>query len=134
MTALLQQQLLRAQQCMKFQADKHRTDRSFSIDDHVWLKLQPYAQRSVASHVSPKLSYRYFGPYEIESKISEVAYKLKLPANSSVHPIFHVSLLKKVQGNITPKFIPLLVDIPYVQTPEMVLDRRACTKDKCVYY
>jgi hypothetical protein len=55
-----------------------------------------------------------FGPYEIESKINEVAYKLKLPTNSSVHPIFHVSLLKKVQGNITPKFIPLLVDIPSV--------------------
>jgi hypothetical protein len=134
MTTLLQQQLLRAQQRMKFQADKHRTDHSFSVGDHVWLKLQPYAQRSVASRVSPKLSYHYFSPYEIESKINEVAYKLKLPANSSMHPIFNVSLLKKVQGNITSKFIPLLVDIPSVQTPEMVLDRHGCTKNKRVYY
>ena len=134
MTALPQQQLLRAQQRMKFQADKKRTDRSFSVGDQVWLKLQPYAQRSVASRVSPKLSYRYFGPYEIESKINEVAYKIKLPPHSSVHPVFHVSLLKKVQGNITPKFIPLPADVPSVQTPEMVLDRRACTKNKRVYY
>lgn len=77
--ALLQQQLLRAQQCQKTRADKHRSECQFEVGDRVWLKLQPYAQTSVKSCICQKLSYRYFGPYEIEAKIGSVAYKLKLP-------------------------------------------------------
>jgi transposase InsO family protein len=38
---LLKQQLIRAQQRMKHQADKHRTEREFAVGDHVFLKLQP---------------------------------------------------------------------------------------------
>jgi hypothetical protein len=33
------------------------------------LKLQPYVQSSVALRSSNKLSFRYFGPYKILSKI-----------------------------------------------------------------
>jgi hypothetical protein len=48
------------------------------VGDQVWLKLQPYAQGSDASRISPKLSYHYFGPYEVESKVDSAAYKIKL--------------------------------------------------------
>ena len=34
------------------------------------------------------------GPFEIIRKISKVAYELKLPDTWSVHPVFHISLLK----------------------------------------
>jgi hypothetical protein len=36
---LIQQQLLRAQQRMKHQADKNRIERSFEVGDMVYLKL-----------------------------------------------------------------------------------------------
>ena len=45
---------------------------------------------------------RYVGPYEILHRVGEVAYQLALPAElASVHPVFHVSMLKKCLGDPT---------------------------------
>lgn len=88
----------------------------------------------MASRVSPKLSYRYFGPFEIEARIGNVAYKLKLPATSSIHNVFHVSLLKPVKGTGPVPFTPLPTDDIPVQVPDMVLDRGAVTRNNRLYH
>jgi len=47
-----------------------------------------------------KLSPRYIGPYQIVRKIGKVAYELELPADlGGVHPVFHVSMLRKCIGD-----------------------------------
>lgn len=94
MSPLIQQQLLRAQQRMKHKTDKRRSERTFQVGDLVFLKLQPYMQISVAKRSNQKLSYKYFGPYKVQQKVGEVAYKPEL-LPKLIHPVVHVSRLKK---------------------------------------
>ena len=43
-----------------------------------------------------KLAPRYIEPFEILERIGMVAYRLALPPDmSQVHPVFHVSMLRK---------------------------------------
>ena len=43
-----------------------------------------------------ELSPKYYGPYKVLQNIGTMAYKLELSTCLLVHPIFHVSCLKKV--------------------------------------
>lgn len=83
---------------MKMFVDKKRTDRSFAVGDWVFLRLQPYRQKTVVLRHNLKLSPRFYGPFQIVERISAVAYKLNLPSSSRIHPVFHVSCLKKKLG------------------------------------
>jgi hypothetical protein len=94
----LKQHLTKAQNRMKQQADQHRTEREFAVGDLVFLRLQPYRQSTIATRRSMKLAPRFYGPFRILNRIGKVAYRLELPASSAVHPVFHVSCLKKVIG------------------------------------
>jgi hypothetical protein len=83
---------------MKRQADKGRTERQFEVGDQVFLKLQPYIQSSIAPRANQKLSFKFFGPFKVLQRVGSVVYRLELPPASSVHPMFHVSQLKKAVG------------------------------------
>ena len=76
---------------MKYCADKKRKDVSYEVGDMVYLKLQPYKQRSLATQIDEKLAPRFYGPYKILQKIGKVAYTLELPDSTLIHPTFHVS-------------------------------------------
>jgi hypothetical protein len=84
--------------------------------------LQSYVQTSVAPRASQKLAYCFFGPYQIVQKIGTVAYKLLLPEDSSVHPVFHVSQLKGVVPVALPAS-PLSVSFDGLQVPQCLLQK-----------
>ena len=88
---------------MKQQTYQHRTERNFDVGDWVFLRLLPYKQMSLnKAKKDNKLSPKYYGPYKVLQNIGAMAYKLELPASSRVHPVFHVSCLKKVIGEKIP--------------------------------
>lgn len=91
MQEFVRQHLVRAQTRMKNQADKHKSECQFEVNDWVYLKLQPYVQASVMPRAHQKLSFKYFGPYHIIARVGQVAYRLKLPPASRIHPVLHVS-------------------------------------------
>ncbi|WMV25392.1 hypothetical protein MTR67_018777 [Solanum verrucosum] len=54
-----------------------------------------------------KLSLIYVGLYKILKRVGKVAYELELPIElAAVHPIFHISLLKKCEGDLA-SIVPL---------------------------
>jgi hypothetical protein len=134
MTELLRQHLERQNLRMKHQADKNRTERHFAVGDWVYLKLHPYVQKSVANQGTRKLAFRFYGPFQVLDKIGKVAYKLDLPPHSQIHPVIHVSQLKKAVGRDT-KVLPHLPTAVYQEAvPDMVLGtrwRRKAGEPKC---
>lgn len=110
---ILKENLELAQHRMKQQKDQHRTEREFhQVGDFVYLKLQPCRQSSLAIRRSLRLAAGYFGHYQVIERIGTVAYKLQLPADSRIHPIFHVSLLKKELGThaVVQTILPRVAD------------------------
>lgn len=76
----------------------HREEQ-FDVGDWVYLKLRPYRQHSISKKALYKLGGRFYGPFHILEEIGEVAYKLMLPVEAHIHPVIHVSQLKRRLGN-----------------------------------
>nr|KYP45087.1 hypothetical protein KK1_033369 [Cajanus cajan] len=90
---------------MKKQADKHRRDVTLVEGDWVYLKASPYKWKSLAKRRNEKLSPRFYGPFQVLEKVGSVAYKLSLPADCKIHPMFHVSKLKQaVRAEYQPQY------------------------------
>lgn len=124
MQELLRQHLERVRLRMKHQADKKRTERSFEVGEFVYLKLQPYVQSSVAPRAHHKLMFKYYGPYQILDRVGKVAYRLALPVTSRIHPVIHVSQLKKAIGANVQVQTQLPSPLDVLLVPSRILQRR----------
>ena len=93
--SLIRQRLLMAQSRQKSYADVRRRPLEFEVGDHVFLNVMP--NRGVVRFGKHgKLSPRSIGPLEILERVGTVVYRVALlPNMSSVHEVFHVSMLQK---------------------------------------
>ncbi|KAL0539906.1 hypothetical protein IC582_024127 [Cucumis melo] len=120
-----------AQSRQKSYADVRRKDLEFEVGDKVFLKVAP--MRGVLRFERRgKLSPRFVGPFEILERIGPVAYRLALPPSlSTVHDVFHVSMLRKYVPD--PSHVvdhePLEIDenLSYTEQPVEVLAREVKT-------
>lgn len=91
----IRERLQTAQNRQKVHADVRRRDLEFQEGDHVFLRVSPF-KGTLRFGQKGKLSPRYIGPYQILRKVGKCAYELAMPPNlSHVHPVFHVSMLRK---------------------------------------
>ena len=100
---------------------------SFAPGDHVFLKVSPTKGR-VRFGQRGKLSPRYVGPFEVLERVREVAYRLALPPRlSAVHPVFHVSLLRRYVSDsshqISFEELELWPDLSYEEEAVRILRR-----------
>lgn len=109
-----------------------RQEVQYQTRDWVFLKLQPYLLHSFARWPNEKLSPHYYKPYQILEKIGTITYKLAFPSYAKIHPLFHVSHLKKViRSQVISQPLPscLTEDVKLNVQPEEVLTIRGHSLD-----
>jgi len=122
-----------AQESQARHADTRRTPAPvFQPGDKVLLSSAHIDLRNMPS---AKFKPRFIGPFKVDRQISQSAYRLKLPRDLKIHPVFHVSLLKPyVTDPINPP--PPLPLEPEPESDdwevEQILDKRI-TRSKPFY-
>ena len=74
-----------------------------------------------------KSAPRYIGPFEILERVGAVAYRLALsPDMLQVHPVFHVSMLRKYISDpshvMQPQSVEVNDDLTYEEEPVAIVD------------
>ncbi|MCO5607558.1 hypothetical protein L7F22_061755 [Adiantum nelumboides] len=100
--------LEKTQSKQKKAVDRHRRELVFSLGDWVLLRFEKARLRKMKGkkRLFPKLGMRYYGPFQVCDKISDVAYRLKLPEGWKIHNAFHVSLLRPFVGDMLEDMVP----------------------------
>ena len=126
--SLIRQRLLTAQSRQKSYADVRRRPLEFEVGDHVFLKIM--LKRGVIRFGKRgNLSPRFIGPFEIVDRVGTVAYRLVLPPSmSSVHEVFHVSMLRKYTPDpahvMDWRQIEVDIDGTFEEGPVRIVDSR----------
>lgn len=79
MIRLLKFHLQKAQNRMKVQAHKHRTERQLEVGSWVWLKLQPYRQQSSGLTIMTRFQQSFMRHFKLKSKLEQLLTNSSFP-------------------------------------------------------
>ena len=124
---IIQTNMKKAQDRQKKYADQSRREVMFNIGGWVYLKVSAQKEKDRFGKVG-KLAVRFIGPYQIIQRIGEVAYHLNLPEEMQIHPVFHVSMLRKhvhdPSAIETEQIENLQTNLIYPEVPIRIGERR----------
>jgi len=103
MIAAAKDSLLAAQERQAKYADRHRRDDRFYVGEQVLLSTVHFSPPTEKQRPLKKLQPTFIGPSTIIKVISPTACELDLPDTLRVHPVFHISLLKRYKSS-PPEF------------------------------
>jgi hypothetical protein len=109
----------------RFANEKRLEGPNWRTGKHVWLNKKNIKTRRPMK----KLDHKNIGPFVIVKKVGTHAYRLNLPAEWKIHPVFHVSLLSDAHDDPFPerqviKPPPVEIDGEEEFEVERVLDSR----------
>jgi hypothetical protein len=118
-----------------FYNQNHRAPEDIQVGDKVWLSHQNIE----TDRLLHKLSHKGLGPYTVLEKIGSHAFRLQIPHTMKIHPVFHVTLLKKhhadPHGREPPQPPPTITEKGKEEYDvEEVLNSRYCGRWKKLEY
>ena len=120
--ALIRRRLETAASRQKSYANPKQKDVKFQVGNFVFLKVSPM-KGVMRLDKKGKLASRYIRPFEILVRVDMVAYRLALPPSlSQVHPVFHISMLRKYILDPSHVLQPQSEDLTYVEEPVAIVD------------
>jgi len=114
---------------------KHKDTPRYQEGDYVWLE----GKHLRTNQPTAKLAARRHGPFQITQVLSPVNYKLELPTQWSIHPVFHIDLLTPyretpMHGENFQRPPPDLVDGEEEYEVETILDSRRFGRGRKLQY
>ncbi|MCO5580766.1 hypothetical protein L7F22_034636 [Adiantum nelumboides] len=128
--AKVRETLQKSQERQKKAADRHRHDLKLKENDWVLSRFEKVRLRKKKGkeRLFPKLSMRYYGPFQITEEINDVSFRLRLPDTWKIHNAFHVSLLKPFRGDVPddgePDEQPEVEENEEILVPEQILTHK----------
>jgi hypothetical protein len=103
--------------------------------DRVWLE----ATNLKTTHPTTKLAPKWYGPFTIKKKVSDVIFQLELPHQWKIHNVFHASLLTpyietELHRPNYPKPPPDIVEGDPEFEVEQIMNSRQVGKRKTLQY
>ena len=114
---------------------KHKDTPKYKEGDLVWLE----GKNLHTAQPMPKLGARRHGPFKVVQVMSPINYRLELPTQWSIHPVFHIDLLTPYWETIThganyQRPPPNLVDNTEEYEVEKILDSRLFGRRRRLQY
>lgn len=117
--------LAAAQDNQSKQANKHRKDIAYAVDDKFWLSTK----NITTDRPSKKLDHKMLGSFEVIGN-KGVSVELELPQSMKIHNVFHSNLLRKASmdpltNQINEPMPPVIISNEEEWEVEDILDARS---------